>query len=130
MADYLPRYKPGQTITLAASGTITAGQLVSVSGSGTVATSGANDYAWVGVAGFNAVSGDKVTIHTGGVQKLTASGSVTAGDVVICAASGAVSSLAAASGNTAGDINNTRRIVGVALTTAADGAVVDVQVVR
>lgn len=130
MADYLPRYKPGETVTLQASGTITAGQMVAVSGSGTVAAAGANALNWVGVAAFDAVSGDKVTIHCGGVQKLTTSGTVTAGDLVVCGAAGVVSTLAAVTTPTAADVTNTRAIVGIALTTAATGLIVDVQMDR
>lgn len=130
MADYNPRFAPGEAFTLAASGTITGGNVVAVSGSGTVAAAGANADNWVGVAAFDAVSGDKLTIRTGGVQRLVASGTVTAGDQVVCAASGRVATLAAAAGATAGDINAARRVVGLALTTAADGAVVDVQMER
>jgi hypothetical protein len=130
MADYLPRYKPGESITSQASGTITAGQVVAVSGSGTVATAGANALNWLGVAAFDAVSGDKLTIHAGGVQKLTASGTVTAGDIVVCAASGQVSTLAAVTTPTAADVTSTRAIVGVALTTATTGNIVDVQMDR
>jgi hypothetical protein len=40
MAEYLPLHAPGKAITRSASATITAGQLVSVSGSGTVAPVG------------------------------------------------------------------------------------------
>lgn len=42
MADYLPLFKPGQDITSTTSAAVTGGQLLVVSGSGTVApTSGA-----------------------------------------------------------------------------------------
>jgi hypothetical protein len=130
MADYAPRFSPGDEFTLQASGTITGGNLVAVSGSGTVAVAGANALNWIGVAGFDAVSGDKVLIRTGGVQKLVASGTVTAGDIVVCAASGKVSTLAAVTTPTAADVTNTRAAVGIALTTAADGVLVDVQMER
>jgi hypothetical protein len=64
--------------------------------------------------------------NTGGVQKLVASGTVTAGDLVVCAAAGQVSTLAAVTTPTAADVTNTRAIVGVALTTATNGNIVDV----
>jgi hypothetical protein len=54
MAEYLPIYKPGQALTLKASGAITGGQLVAISGSGTVATAGAAAANWIGVAAFDA----------------------------------------------------------------------------
>lgn len=64
MAEYLPVYKPGQAVTLKASATITGGQVVAVSGSGTVAPAGADSTAWVGVASNDAVTNDNVTIYT------------------------------------------------------------------
>lgn len=121
MAEYLPVYKPGQALTLKASGSITGGRLVAVSGSGTVATAGADSTAWVGVAAFDAATNDSVTIYCGGVQECVASGAITAGDVVEAAASGAVATAASVTAST---------YVGVALTTAADGAKVRVQFAR
>lgn len=113
MAEYLPLYKPGQSVTLKASATITGGQVVVVSGSGTVAASSGVSPAVVGVAAFDAATNDNVTIHVGGVQVCTASGTVTAGNTVDAAASGAV----ATHTNGTNDFN----IVGVALTTATTG---------
>lgn len=118
MAEYLPIYKPGQAITLKASASITGRQVVAVSGSGTVAPAGSASTAFVGVAGFDASTNDNVTIFAGGVQEVTASGAITAGSPVICGASGTV---AASATPPAG------QQVGVALTTAADGATVRVQ---
>lgn len=118
MAEYLPVYTPGQALTLKASASITGRQIVAVSGSGTVAPAGAASTAAVGVAGFDAATNDNVTIYAGGVQDVTASGSVTAGSPVICGANGtAVASATPPAGQQ----------IGVALTTAADGARVRVQ---
>jgi hypothetical protein len=117
MAEYLPLYKPGQAITLKASGSITGGRVVAVSGSGTVATAGADALNWVGVAANDAATNDDVTIYTGGVQYCVASGAITAGDQVECAASGAVST---------GSGTTYATYVGVALRSAADGAKVPV----
>lgn len=130
MADYLPRFKPGETITRTASATITAGQLLEVTGDGTVGPAGANSLKWVGVAGFDAVNGDRVTVHCGGVQKLVASGTVTAGDIVSAAAAGQVATLAVVTSPTAADVTNTRGMVGIAQTTATNGNIVDVQMDR
>ena len=88
MAEYLPIYKPGQAITLKASATITGGQLVEVTGSGTVGPAGLASTKVVGVAAFDAVNNDDVTIFASGVQHATASGAITAGDVVQAAAAG------------------------------------------
>lgn len=127
MGDYLPRYKPGESVNSTASATIVGGNMLAVTASGTVGPAGANALNWVGVAAFDAASGSRVMYHTGGVQKLTTSGTVTAGDIVVCAAAGAVSTLAAVTTPTAADVTNTRAIVGIALTTATTGLIVDVQ---
>lgn len=130
MAEYLPLHAPGQAITRQASATITGGQLVAVSGVGTVAAAGANAVNWIGVAAFDAVNGDNLAIYTGGVQRLVASGTVTAGDQVVPAAAGQVSTLAAVTTPTAADVTNTRALVGVALNTATNGNLVEVFVIR
>jgi len=108
MAEYLPVFKPGQAVTLKASATITGGQLVEVTGSGTVGPAGAASTKVVGVAAFDAATNDNVTIFAGGVQHGAASGTVTAGDVVQAGAAGTI-----ASGTTAP--------IGVALSTATTG---------
>lgn len=121
MAEYLPILKPGQALTLKASATITGGLLVSVSGSGTVATAGAASTSVVGVAAFDGVTNDNVTVFAGGVQECVASGAITAGSPVIAGAAGTV---VASATPPAG------QQVGVALTTAADTAKVRVQFLR
>lgn len=123
MAEYLPIYKPGQALTLKASASVTAGQVVAVSGSGTVAPAGANSAAVVGVAAFDALNNDNVTIYAGGVQSVIAAGAVTAGDIIVSAADGKVAKLADVTTPTAADVTNTRAILGVALTTGTDVAV-------
>lgn len=119
--DYVPLYKPGQTITSQVSAAVVGGQLLAVSGSGTVAPAGAASTAWVGVAAFDAPTvGDKVTIHCGGVQRLVASGAITAGAGVIAGANGTVAT----------GLGTVGQQVGIALTTAADTALVEVLMVR
>lgn len=118
MADYLPLYKPGQAFTSQASATITGGQLLIVSGSGTVAPSSAAAATAVGVAAFDVASGAKVTVFAGGIQRVVASGAITAGANVEPATAGKVAT------HTNG--TNDAYVVGVALTTAADGAAVEV----
>lgn len=123
MSDYLPVYTPGEAIPMTASASITGGQLVAVSGNGTIAPAGASSAAVVGVAGHDAASGGRVTVYARGVvHESTASGAITAGAQLASGAAGTVASLAAAAGTTAGDINNARAVIGVALTTAADTA--------
>lgn len=122
MADYLPRFKPGQAITSQASAAITGGRAVAISGSGTVATAAADSTAFVGIAAFDvAASGDKVTIFTGGVQKCVASGAITAGAGVVTDTGGKVKSATIATAAAAATL------IGRALTTtAADGDICDV----
>ena len=109
MAEYLPIFKPGQAVTLKASAAITGGQIVEVTGSGTVGPAGAASTKCVGVAGFDAAQNDNVTIYTGGVQHCTASGVIAAGDVVQAAAAGAIATGAVAP-------------LGIALSAAANAA--------
>ena len=114
MADYLPKFHEGVAITLAASAAVTGGQLVAVSGDGTIAPAGADSAAVVGVAGFDVLDGDRVNVYRHGVQRLAAADAITAGAAVAAAASGQVS----ASGT---------NHIGVALTAAAKkGDVIDV----
>ena len=60
MGDYQP-VKRDSPFTLTASATITGGQLLTASGAGTVAPSTTGDHS-IGVAGFDTVSGQPVTI--------------------------------------------------------------------
>jgi predicted RecA/RadA family phage recombinase len=122
MAEYLPLHDDGDSITRVASASITGGQLVRVSGSGTVAATTAASADWLGVAAFDANNGDNVTVYCSGVQRLTASGSITAGALVEGAASGQVASHT----NGTNDVN----VVGLALTTATTGNLVEVKLTR
>jgi hypothetical protein len=113
MSDYSPKYLPGSTITAVTSGVVTGGQQLVVSGTGTVAAASGTSAAWVGTALCDAASGAYVTLAgRGPVHVSTASGGVTAGQQVECAASGLVA---------AGATNP----IGVALTTALTGASVE-----
>jgi hypothetical protein len=66
-----PEVQAGQAITLTASGTVTGGRLQAVTGDRTCADSGADSAAIVGVAGYDGVSGDSITVFTraGGVHE-------------------------------------------------------------
>lgn len=116
MSDYTPVFTNGAIpFTSQASGTVTGGDCVIVSGTGTVAGSGAAGIA-IGVAAHDAVSGQKVTVwplrcvH----ETLAGVGGVTAGNrLKVGATPGKLINDAAASvGVTIGD----------ALTTAAQDA--------
>jgi hypothetical protein len=122
MPEVLPVFTPGEAITRTASTAVTGGQLLAVvPANATVTPTAAATAAWLGVAGHDAASGARVTVRKGGVQRLVASGAVTAGDIVVPAAAGAVASNAAPGAG---------QQVGIAITTAANGAVVEVDMVR
>ncbi len=114
MADYAPLYMPGDVITGVTSGAVTGGRLLAVSGNNTVAHAAADSNAVVGTAAFDAASGANVSYHgRGQVHVSTAAGAITAGDRINSAANGTVKTATAGVGN-----------IGIALTTAADTALV------
>ncbi|MDY0112700.1 MAG: DUF2190 family protein [Corynebacterium sp.] len=101
--DYVPLATSGIQWSCIAGAAITAGQLVaitagSLTGGGvnpTVEPTSAATAAAVGVAAISVASGQPVSVYFGGLHVLAASGSVTAGDPVVAAASGAVADLGA-----------------------------------
>ena len=113
MAEYLPILTPGAMGSKTASATITGGQVLIVSGSGTVAPSSAASSAVLGVAGHDAASGTRVMYYTAGEHESTAVGAITAGQTLAAAAGGGVAPLGA------GTID---QMIGIATTTAANGA--------
>lgn len=122
MSDYVPLFKPGSTIPSTASAAITGGQLLEVTGSSTVGPAAAASTKCVGVAAFDVASGGRVTIHCGGVQRIVAAtGGVTAGDIVAAGAAGTVAPIGAGTFGAK---------IGIALTTAAAGAVAEIQMDR
>lgn len=122
MAEYLPLFKPGQAPVYAASAAITGGQLLEVTGSGTVGPAGAASTKCVGVAAQDYSTGDRVTIFAGGVQRINAAaGGVTAGDILASGAAGTVAPIGAG-------VFGVK--VGIALTTATAGNPVECQMER
>ena len=118
MADYTPVFTGGTfPFTSQASGTIVGGQVVMVSGNGTVAVATqAGAAKAVGVAAHDAVSGAKVTVHPfpGATHEVTAQGAVTAGDSLrVGSVNGTVAAIGA---GTFGEL------IGVAVSGAADTA--------
>lgn len=120
MAEYVPLFKPGDSIPMTASAAIVGGKAVKVSGDGTIATAAAAADLIIGIAAMDAAaSGDRLTVWgRGTVHRLTAAGAITAGQVVEAAAAGAVAT------HTQG--TNDVRVFGIALTSAADTATVQV----
>lgn len=118
MADYLPKFHPGQPFTTTAAADVTGQRLVSVAGSKTVGPSPADSPSVVGVAGTDVLSGEKVLVYprTGGVQRLVANGAIAAGAKVISATGGKVATIGAGTNS-----------IGIALqSAAADNDVLDV----
>lgn len=131
MPDYIPPFDDANANwTMTAGAAINGGELVYVSGARTVQKTAGVTAAWLGIATQDAASGAKVGVTSSGIQEPIASGAIAAGDLVVPAASGRVSTLAAVTTPTAADVTNTRAIVGVALTGAADGAKVLVRFER
>ena len=122
MTDYLPKFKPGDSITRKASAAIDGGQVVVVSGSGTVAPSAGANAAFVGMAAHPAAIGDDVTIYKGSVQRPLAASAIVAGDIIVTAANGRVATNATP---------GTGQQVGIALTSQATaGQPVEVDFLR
>jgi hypothetical protein len=118
MSDYLPKHKPGAAVTFGTTADITGGRLVVLTGAKTVGPSGADSGIVIGVAGYDVVSGDKVTVYTRptGVQSLVASAAIAAGAKVISATTGKIATIGAGT-----------NAIGIALeAAAADGDVIDV----
>ncbi|MFY1686486.1 hypothetical protein [Plantactinospora sp. WMMB782] len=112
MADYAPKFLYADQITSTASATITGGQVLVVSGNGTVGPAGdAADITVVGVAAMDAASNAKVSYFPRGkVHVTTTAGAVVAGAGVSAGAAGTVD-----------DDGGSDPILGVFLTTAGSG---------
>lgn len=114
MADHTPLFLPGQEFTRTTSAAVTGGQVLIVSGNDTVAPSTAATNAWLGIAAHDAASGEKVTVHRGGIHELGATGAIAAGELVVAATAGTVATVGA---GTFG------QVIGVALSAAASSKV-------
>lgn len=127
MPDYTPVYLYGRSVTFTLSVACVGGDLLEVSGNGTVrpwVPNATPSNKIVGVAAQDAAVGARVTTWGfGPVHESVADGTVTAGDQVIASqnAGRQVKTAPAVTTPTPGDVTVTRAILGVALTTAADG---------
>ncbi len=111
------KFQPGESVTFTAGGTITDGQLVTVSGDRrVVAATAANGAKAIGSAATDAVNGGDVLVLLGGVQRLIAASDINAGDLVVAADDGKIAAVAAVTTPTAGDVTSTRAILGISLT--------------
>lgn len=116
MAQYLPIHRPGDTVTFGVTADVTGGHPVQVGAvDRSVAPAEAASVTYVGVAGHDAAVGDKVTIEVGKpIHEFTASGAVALGARVEAAGTGAVRTA------------TTGTAIGLALTAAVDGGLVQV----
>jgi hypothetical protein len=89
MSDHLPKFAPGRAVTREASATVVGGQLLTVTGDGTVGPSTAGAV-FAGVASNDAADGELLLVQRGGVHVLTAAEAITAGALVQCGAAGKV----------------------------------------
>lgn len=104
-------FSPGEHLTMTAAEAIVGGNVVKLTANRTVSKGTAAAAAAIGVALYDAGTGDLVTVAVGGVWPLKASGAISAGDLLTPAAAGAVS---AASG--------ANPVIAMALEAIADGA--------
>jgi hypothetical protein len=117
MADYTPVYAGGvKPFTLTTSAAVVGGNVLVVSGAGTVAASGGASAVAIGVAAHDAASGARVTVWPldNVIHELpVATGTVTAADGVTSSTSGGVTTAVVGTAAAAGTL------IGIALTTAA-----------
>lgn len=86
--EYLPVFQPGAAVTFTAGEAVTAGQLVEVSGNYLIKPATAKSTKVVGVVAETVKAGERVTVFSGGVQRVEVDGAVTAGARVEAAAAG------------------------------------------
>lgn len=127
MADYTAVFTPSRVVSLITSSTVTGGDILTVTGSGTVAKCmAAQSMSFIGVAAQDTQPGQPVGVFCRGfVHESIAEGTVTAGDqIVTSSASGRQVKTLPPLGGAPGqqDVNAARAIIGCALTTAADNA--------
>lgn len=101
-------------LSLKASADVKKGQVVEISGDMTVAPTSASSAKVLGVAMFDAKSGEEIAVEAEGLFKMMASAAITAGDIVESAANGAVAT-------------GTTNPIGIAINTAAKDAAVFVK---
>lgn len=95
MPEHTPDHLVGGAVTFLATTDVSGGQVVAISGNESVAATSAATAAWRGIAAFDAKSGERVTVLSGGVHTLTSTGVIAAGAAVVAAAGGKVAALGA-----------------------------------
>jgi hypothetical protein len=100
VADYTPTAQPGADYTYSASAAVVGGQVLTLTGAGTVGPSaGTTTEPIVGIAAHDAAIGARVNVSRGGVQRPIAAGTIAAGAVVRSAAAGQVTTATTATDN-------------------------------
>ena len=130
MADYTPPYVPGKVVTLTASVAVKGGDLLVVSGSGTVAALAfaTATQQIVGVAANDTPVNGRVTVYARGiVHESVPVGTVTAGALLTTPITGdtagaQVKTAIAVTTPIPADVTDSRNIFGIALTTASNPA--------
>lgn len=108
MASHVHLFTPAAAVTFTAQDAVKGGQLVAIAGDRAVVPAEAGTAKHIGAAAFDVPAGEKVTVLRGGVQRLLAAGTVTAGNAVIAGAAGTVAD--------AGATPDALAVVGIALT--------------
>lgn len=116
MGQYLPLFHPGQTVTFNVTTAVVGGQPVEVGAADrSVAPAAAGSTKYVGIPGHDAAVGDKVTVEVNKtIHLLVASGAIVRGARIETAGAGKVRT------------RTTGTDIGLALTSAADGATVEI----
>ena len=92
MAQYLPLFRPGDTVTFDATAAVKGGEPLEIGTTArSVAPASAGSTKYVGVAGHDAAVGDKVTVEVGKViHEFVASAAIALGSKVEAAGNGKV----------------------------------------
>lgn len=116
MAQYLPLFRPGQTVTFDATAPVVGGTPVQLgTADRSVAPATAASTTYVGIAGHDAAPGEKVTVEVGSpIHLVAAKGAIARGAKVEAAGDGKVKTA------------TTGTVIGLALNAAADGAAVQI----
>jgi len=113
--EYIEQFAPGLDVTFNVGTDVRAGRVVELTGSRSIGeTSGASAKV-VGVAARTAKTGDSVVVKHGKWQRLIAAGPIAAGDRVASASQGRVATA------------TTGATIGLAITSAADGATASIR---
>lgn len=127
MASQVPYARPEEAgRNYVTTGAVTGGNIVAFSGDKTVAQAGANSILVAGWCPYDVASGGLAPVYREGVVPCIASGTITAGQRVVPAATGKVATIGAVSTPTAAEVTATRVVVGTAEAGATDGNTVPI----